>query len=253
MNEVELRRHYYVTPKNYLDFIANYRQQLKENTQKVFSSVKRLEGGLAKLVEASEAVDRMQVELSEKKVIVDEKTINCEALIKTIEEKSSIAKVQQEAATQTQIDVEKASAQIAIEKEQADVALMEALPAVEAAAAALQDLSKSDLTEIKAFASPPPLVKAVCLCVLLLQPTGQDLDEDWKGAKLMLSNPNLLGLLQNYEKDKITNKQITKIKSYFKNPDLNVENMKTISKMRTLKKQRTQTNVSCSTMLTKTL
>lgn len=226
----ELRRFYYVTPKNYLDFIANYRLQLKENNQKVNASISRLKGGLTKLVEAALAVDRMQIELSEKKVIVDEKTLSCEALIKTIEEKSGVASKQQVVAAATQIDCEKASIVIAREKEEADAALLEALPAVEAAAQALQDLSKSDLTEIKSFASPPPLVMSVCMCVLILKPTGQELDLDWKGAKIMLSNPNLLGLLKEYEKDKIASKMITKIKTFFKNPDLNIENMKSISK-----------------------
>ncbi|POM59710.1 hypothetical protein PHPALM_31519 [Phytophthora palmivora] len=172
----------------------------------------------------------MQVELSEKKVVVDEKTLACEALIKTIEEKSAVASKQQEVAAATQIECEKASVLIAREKEEADAALLEALPAVEAAAAALQDLSKADLTELKSFASPPPLVMSVCMCVLILKPTGQELDLDWKGAKVMLSNANLITLLKEYEKDKISSKMITKIKTFFKNPDLNIENMKSISK-----------------------
>lgn len=40
----ELRRHYYVTPKNYLDFISNYRQQLKSNSKRIDTSIKRLQG-----------------------------------------------------------------------------------------------------------------------------------------------------------------------------------------------------------------
>jgi len=57
----ELRRFYYVTPKNYLDFISNYKAQLSINHKKVTSSTKRLQGGLQKLIEAAEAVERMQV------------------------------------------------------------------------------------------------------------------------------------------------------------------------------------------------
>ena len=57
----ELRRYYYVTPKNYLDFISNYRNQLASGNRNIETSTKRLEGGLQKLIEAAEAVDRMQV------------------------------------------------------------------------------------------------------------------------------------------------------------------------------------------------
>lgn len=58
-------------------------------------STKRLEGGLQKLIEAAEAVDRMQVVLTEKKIVVDEKTEKVQALIAVIQEKTAIASVQQ--------------------------------------------------------------------------------------------------------------------------------------------------------------
>ena len=228
--ELELRRHYYVTPKNYLDYISNYREQLKENGAKMLTSIQRLDGGLTKLVEASAAVDRMQADLSEKKIVVDAKTVACEELIQVIQEKSTSASAQQEIASVKQAECERVSAQITIEKQQADESLLEALPAIEAAAEALKDLSKADLTELKAFTNPPPLVRDVCYCVTVLKPTGQDLDEDWKGAKQMLGNGNLLHCLQNYAKDSITNKMISKIKTCFKNPNLNLDNMKNISK-----------------------
>ena len=57
----ELRRYYYVTPKNYLDFINNYKVQLNANGKRITMSTKRLQGGLQKLIEAAEAVDKMQV------------------------------------------------------------------------------------------------------------------------------------------------------------------------------------------------
>lgn len=58
---VEMRRFYYVTPRNYLDFIHNYIVQLSANGKRITLSTKRLQGGLRKLIEAAEAVDRMQV------------------------------------------------------------------------------------------------------------------------------------------------------------------------------------------------
>ena len=60
----ELRRYYYVTPKNYLDFIANYRQLLRSNFKKSDLSIRRLGGGLAKLEDAATAVDKMSAELA---------------------------------------------------------------------------------------------------------------------------------------------------------------------------------------------
>jgi len=67
--EQELRRYNYVTPKNYLDYIRNYRGQLADNKKRIGGRVKRLESGLTRLTDAASAVDRMAVELKEKKVI----------------------------------------------------------------------------------------------------------------------------------------------------------------------------------------
>jgi dynein heavy chain len=91
----ELRRHYYVTPKNYLDYLSNYRIQLSLNSKRITMSTKRLEGGLQKLIEAASAVDRMKIVLMEKKIVVDDKTLKVQAMIATIQEKSAIASVSQ--------------------------------------------------------------------------------------------------------------------------------------------------------------
>lgn len=162
----EMRRYYYVTPANYLDFIANYRTELKENNRAIAAGVKRLEGGLTKLIEAADAVDQMQVELSGKKVIVDEKTLHVESIISEIQIKSKAVNKQQEDASVKQQYVQEQSEIISKEKAIADEALIEALPVVEAAAAALENLDKKDLDEIKAFTNPPQLVKDVSMQVM---------------------------------------------------------------------------------------
>ncbi|CAM9101409.1 unnamed protein product [Chrysoparadoxa australica] len=226
----EMRRHYYVTPANFLDFIGNYRTELKENGRSNTTSVARLEGGLTKLIEAAEAVDQMQVELAEKKVIVDEKTRSVEEMIEVIQSKSEVANAQQADASIKQKEVQEQSAIIAKEKAQADEALMEALPAVEAAAAALENLDKKDLDEIKAFTNPPQLVKDVSMQVCLLRPGGEKYEETWGDAKKMLGNGRLLDQLKSYPKDNITSKMISGVKKYFKNPNLTIDNMKNVSK-----------------------
>lgn len=50
---------------------------------------------------------------------------------------------------------------IAVEKAEAEAALAEAIPVLEEAAAALNDLKKDDITEIRSFAKPHVLVQKV--------------------------------------------------------------------------------------------
>lgn len=80
----ELKRYNYVTPKNYLDFIYNYKNGLEEKKIELMKMKDRLRGGLAKLIEASEEVDRMQKELSEAKIVVEEATIECNNLLEVV-------------------------------------------------------------------------------------------------------------------------------------------------------------------------
>ncbi|KAH8057484.1 dynein light chain binding protein [Aureococcus anophagefferens] len=198
-----LRRYYYVTPKNYLDYIQNYQSQLSLNEKKVDSSVKRLSGGLSKLVDAAKDVDRMSIELTDAKVIVDAKTTDVEALITQIQEKTKIANEQKAEAT--------------IKQEQASEQAV-------------------DIAEIKNFAKPPKLVQDVCLMVVCLRPTGEKLDETWADAKKMLSNSQLLDKLKKYPKargprsDNITEKMMKSVRKYFKDPNMTVEKMESISK-----------------------
>ncbi|RYH28883.1 hypothetical protein EON65_10520, partial [archaeon] len=225
----ELRRFYYVTPKNYLDFISNYRQLLSSSGKRIFASKKRLEGGLQKLIEAAAAVDRMKIVLMEKKVVVDAKTEKVQALIAVIQDKTAVANISQEQASAKQKYASEQAIIIKQQKEEADEALMEALPAVEAASRALENLDKNDLTELKAFTNPPPAVKNLCMQLVCLRPTGEKLEENWNDAKKMLGNSQLLQMLKNYPKDDLTDKQVKKVNKYF-NEELTLEKMQTVSK-----------------------
>ena len=225
----ELRRYYYITPKNYLDFISNYKKQLDLNENKINRDVKRLEGGLTKLIEAAAAVDRMQIDLTEKKVVVDANQVEVNGLIENITAKKGIADAAQAEAEVKQAHAVKQAEEIDTEKAKADKALEAALPAVEAAEKALENLQKKDLDEIKNFANPPLQVKNACFCVTILRPTGEKLDETWPDAKKMLSNSNLLNLLKAYPKDSITEKQVRSVRKYFKDKEFTHENLSRVS------------------------
>ena len=228
-----LRRPYFVSPKSYIDYIAAYREQLRINMKKVDSSVKRLDGGLMKLDDAAKAVDIMQIELRDKKVLVDAKTDDVKVMIESIQKKTEVATKSNEEATKKQLAAEKQERTIVAEKEKADTALMAALPAVEAAAEALNNIKKVDLQELKAFNNPPIHVKIVCQMCAMLRPTREKLDDSWGDSKKMLGNPKLLDLLKEYPKESMTdamNKKCQKVLKENKKHDMSVENMATKSK-----------------------
>ena len=87
--------------------------------------------------------------MTEKKVVVDAKTIDVTALIEEIQTKTAKANESQEEAAAKQVIAAEQAKTITAEKAIADEALMEALPAVEAASRALENLDKNDLTEVQ--------------------------------------------------------------------------------------------------------
>merc|ERR1712048_31819 len=66
--------------------------------------------------------------------------------------------------------------------------LDKALPALEAASEALKSLNKSDITEVKSMAKPPPGVVLVLEAVMILL----NEDKDWSNAKKVMAGNGFL-------------------------------------------------------------
>ncbi|EER14149.1 dynein heavy chain, putative, partial [Perkinsus marinus ATCC 50983] len=172
--EAKFKRRNFATPKNYLDFLSGYEDLLAKNRKTIVAQTQRLGGGLDKLVQAAEQVTIMSKDLAAKKVIVDEKALAVGTLIEEINEKSMTVSKHQKVANEQAKQIADDNVIIQREKEDADTALAEALPALEMAAKALEELDKKDITEIKSMASPPAPVMTVCQCVLILRPLGRE-------------------------------------------------------------------------------
>jgi dynein heavy chain len=103
------------------------------------------------------------------------------------------------------------------------------MPALNNAIKALDSLSKSDITEVKSFAKPPPAVQTVmeAVCILLGE------KPDWDSAKKLLTNAGFMDSLKTYDKDNIPASYIKKIKKYTAMEEMAVDNVKKVSKAAT--------------------
>ena len=194
-----------MTPKNYLDFISNYRGVLKEERRKIDQLIQRLDGGLSKLVQAATEVDAMSKKLEVAQVEVDKKSAEVKVMLVEIQDATAKAEARQKEAQEKEGQLEVESVKIADDKAEAEAALEEALPALEEAAQALNDLKKDDITELRSFAKPHQLVQDVCLCVCILKGFK---DVSWKGAKAMMTDTGFLKSLMDFEKDGLTERQV---------------------------------------------
>ncbi|XP_049816413.1 dynein axonemal heavy chain 10 [Schistocerca nitens] len=208
-----LRRRNYVTPKHYLDFLNTYLRLLEEKNNFILAQCQRLEVGLDKIREAQEQLGELNAKLAVQEVAVSEKTAACEALLTEIKEATALASSKKEIAEAKGREIEEQAKVIQAEKEEAEEVLKAAMPALEAARLALADLDKSDITEIRAFASPPEPVQTICECVSILLGARE---VSWKAAKAVMADPNFLRTLQEMNCDLITNTQIRGVKTHMK-------------------------------------
>jgi len=87
--------------------------------------------------------------------------------------------------------------------------LAEALPALQAARLALDDLDRNDVTEIRSFAKPPKPVQTVCECIVVLKGIKE---VSWKSAKGMMAEASFLRSLKEMDVENISPKQVRRSK-----------------------------------------
>ncbi|XP_056156824.1 dynein axonemal heavy chain 2 [Lampris incognitus] len=217
--KVELRRHNYVTPTNYLELVSEYKKLLAEKRSELGEQLNKLRNGLSKIDDTREKVETMSVELEEAKKKVAEFQKQCEEYLVVIAQQKREADEQQKAvsAHSEKIGAEEVKCKAMAENAQRD--LDEALPALEEAMKALESLNKKDMTEIKSYGRPPALVETVMQAVMILQ--GKE--PTWAEAKRQLGEGNFIKTLVHFDKDNISDGVLKKIGVYCTQADFQPE------------------------------
>ncbi|KAK7883891.1 hypothetical protein WMY93_027014 [Mugilogobius chulae] len=212
----ELRRRYYTTPTSYLELINLYLSMLGTKKQQLIFARDRVKNGLTKLLETNELVDKMKVDLSALEPVLQQKSVDVDALMKKLF-------VDQEKADEVRKVVKEDEA---LAKSQAEETQAIADDAQRDLDEALNSLDKADISEIKVFTKPPDLVMTVmeAICILL------NCKPDWSSAKQLLGDANFLRRLTDYDKDNIKPQILQKLQKYVNNPDFIPEKVEKVSK-----------------------
>lgn len=108
-------------------------------------------------------------------------------------------------------------------KDECEGDLAEAIPALEAALAALNTLKPADITMVKAMKNPPAVVKLVMEAVCIMKAikaerkpdpsgSGKMVEDFWGPSQKLLGDFKFLDSLKNYDKDNIPPPIIKKIR-----------------------------------------
>ncbi|VDL92009.1 unnamed protein product [Schistocephalus solidus] len=223
----QLRRDNYVTATNYIGFIQGYKALLLDKNEENVQGQNRLKVGLEKLQETAKQIDELKVKMAVQKVVLEEKTKSCEVLLVEIEESTKTGTAKKTEAQAKSVEVAAQQKVITKEKGEAEEALAEAMPALEAAKRALDELDKNDVTEIRAFATPPKPVQMVgeALCFVM-----QASDSSWKSARGLMADAGFINTLQSLDAEAIPQKNINAIKDLLQKKGYKYEDVRSASK-----------------------
>ena len=209
----------YLSPKSYVEMIQLFKQVYKKQGNAIQTKIKTLTNGLNKLAASQALVSTLSkslVALEPQLILQSQKT---EEIYKKLaldqiqaNEKEAIIIQETEALNLEMSKFHKLWTEAQTELDNAYPLLLEAQKALNA-------LNKNDISEIRTFNNPPPIVAMVleAVCVLLEEKT------DWGSIKAVMTDVDFLGRLVALDKEKMKENTIRKLRILINKPDFDTE------------------------------
>lgn len=189
--------------------------------------------GLAKLIEASEAVHELSLELAVKEKELAVATKEAEEVLAEVTTKAQAA---EKVKNQVQKVKDKAQAivdSIEADKVVAEAKLEKARPALEQAEAALNTIKPADIATVRKLGKPPHLIMRIMDCVLILfqrkigaveqDPERPCVKPSWGESLKLMSGTNFLQALLSFPKDTINDETVELLNPYLEMEDFNFD------------------------------
>ncbi|XP_009876528.1 PREDICTED: dynein heavy chain 3, axonemal [Apaloderma vittatum] len=226
-----LRRHNYVTPTSYLELVLTFKTLLNSKRQEVDMMRSRYLMGLQKLDFASLQIAEMQKELTALRPKLIQTSAETDKMMIRIEKETAEVDAKKELVSADEKEANEAAAVAQAIKDECEGDLAEAMPALEAALAALDTLNPSDISLVKSMQNPPGPVKLVMESICVMKGTkperkpdpggsGKMIEDYWGPSRKILGDLKFLESLKTYDKDNIPPAVMKKIREKFvKHPD----------------------------------
>jgi len=218
------KRQVYTTPKSFLELISLYKQMLGIKRADLKDRTERLVNGIKKIREASEQVAGLKELLTKEQVVVAEKGAATAELLEYVGKEKVIVGDQNEIAMAEEAKTNKIVAEVDAFAKECAADLAAAKPIVDAALAALDQLDKGSLTELKSMGKPPDDVVMVAAAVMVLtsDPKKIPKDRSWGSAKKMMANVSQwLKELLTFDQNNIPQACVDAVEPMLKNPNFN--------------------------------
>uniref|UniRef100_A0A182VV30 Sulfotransferase domain-containing protein n=1 Tax=Anopheles minimus TaxID=112268 RepID=A0A182VV30_9DIPT len=210
----------------YFELLDTFERVLREKRLELQALHRKFRVGIERIEDATLKVAKLSEELEERQ---QEIALFQEQLDEFLEEIGRQTKEADEQTEEVSVKRVKIGAEEVVCKQLAEVAgadLQRAMPALNAAVAALDSLNKKDMNEIKSYSRPPTKVELVMEAVMILlgkEPT-------WVESKRQLGEQKFLDTLKGFDRNNISEKTLKTIGAYVRNPELEPDKVGTVSK-----------------------
>lgn len=203
----------YLTPRHYLDFVAQYVRLFHEKREDLEEQQRHLNVGLEKLRDTVDKVRDLRASLAEKKTQLEKKDAEANEKLQRMVADQREAETKKTASLEIQTALEKQEREVAQRREIVLNDLAKAEPAVIEAQRSVSNIKRQHLTEVRSMGNPPAGVKLALdsVCTLL----GHKVDS-WKTIQGIVRREDFIASIVNYDNERqMTASLRTKMRNEF--------------------------------------
>ncbi|CBZ27076.1 putative dynein heavy chain, cytosolic [Leishmania mexicana MHOM/GT/2001/U1103] len=211
----------FVTPRHFTDCVSHFATIFQEKQRVSSDALVHLRSGLKKLELTAQEVAAQRATLQDNEAEIEASSRRAQAMLERIVSETDVAKREKAAAQDLERQLQDEHAQISEDALRLSIELAEAEPALREADAALSRVKPEYLREIRAYATPPPMVKRTLEAVGALM--GERNCEDWDSLKNCIRRDDFLASVRNFRPDDITEPARERVRGMMRDSKFTVE------------------------------
>ncbi|KAK2746366.1 hypothetical protein FQN57_003248 [Myotisia sp. PD_48] len=189
----------FLTPRHYLDFVAQYVKLFNEKREDLEEQQRHLNVGLQKLRDTVDKVRDLRASLAQKKAQLLKKDAEANEKLQRMVADQQEAEQRKSASLEIQTALEKQEKEVDARKEIVLNDLAKAEPAVLEAQKSVSNIKRQHLTEVRSMSNPPAGVRLALesVCTLL----GHKVDS-WKTVQGIIRKDDFIASIVNYDNER---------------------------------------------------
>ncbi|ORX39193.1 dynein heavy chain, N-terminal region 1-domain-containing protein [Kockovaella imperatae] len=218
----------HVTPRHFLDFINHYVRLFNEKKSELEDQQRHLNVGLDKLRETVSQVEELRKSLAVKNQQLETKNHEANQKLRQMVSDQQEAEAKKVASIQIQAALAEQEEFIRLRSDIVKADLAEAEPAVLEALAAVGNIKKQHLSEVRSMANPPEAVKLAMesACTVL----GHQIDS-WRAVQSVIRREDFISSIQNFDTGRMSKSVRDRMmRDYIGKPAFNYETVNRASR-----------------------